>query len=64
MAAFEADRPLKEAILDKQEIMAHLSAEEVEKLFDYRQQWGLCPEFVDRVAQLTQADRESDQSFL
>ncbi len=64
MAAFEANRPLKEAILNNQEIMAHLSAEEVEKLFDYRQQWGLCPEFVDRVAQLTQTDREKDQNFL
>jgi hypothetical protein len=55
---------LTEAILANQEIMLHLSAEEVEKLFDYRQQWGLCPEFVDRVAQLTQVDRERDQSFL
>jgi adenylosuccinate lyase len=64
MAAFETSRPLKEAILANQEIMLHLSAEEVEKLFDYRQQWGLCPEFVDRVAQLTQVDRERDQSFL
>lgn len=60
MAAFEARRPLKEAILADGQISAHLSKEEIETLFDYRRQLGLCPEFVDRVAALTQADRARD----
>ena len=64
MAAFEADRPLKEAILENEQIMTHLSAAQVEALFDYRQQLGLCPAFVDRVVRLTQADREGDEAFL
>lgn len=64
MAAFEAHQPLKTAILANDQIMAHLPAEEVEALFDYRRQIGLCPEFVDRVAALTEADRESDMPFL
>lgn len=61
MAAFEAGRPLKEAILDSALITAHLSRNEIEALFDYRRQLGLCPEFVDRVAALTQADRAGDE---
>jgi adenylosuccinate lyase len=62
MAAFEAGRPLKEAVLENQQIMAYLAVEEVETLFDYRQQLGLCPEFVDRVAALTQADWARDKA--
>jgi adenylosuccinate lyase len=62
MAAFEAGRPLKEAILDNRQITAHLSTAEIEALFDYRRQLGLCPEFVDRVATLTRADRASDEA--
>jgi adenylosuccinate lyase len=64
MEAFEANRPLQEAILDNEQIMAHLSAGEVEELFDYNRQIGLCPELVDRVVTLTQADRESDLPYL
>ena len=64
MAAFEANRPLKEAILKNEQITKHLSVSEIENLFDYRRQWGLCPEFVDRVAELTRTDREKDQPFL
>lgn len=60
MAAFESGRPLKQALLDNSEITAHLSGEEIEQLFDYRQQVGLCPEFVDRVVRATQADRLTD----
>jgi adenylosuccinate lyase len=62
MAAFEAGRPLKEAILGNEQITAHLSTAEIEALFDYRRQLGLCPEFVDRVATLTQADRARDEA--
>jgi adenylosuccinate lyase len=63
MAAFEADRPLKEAILENEEIMAHLSVDEIEDLFDYRRQLGLCPEFVDRVVELTRGERGKDMDF-
>jgi adenylosuccinate lyase len=62
MAAFEAKRPLKEAILDNEQIVAHLTPAEIEALFDYRRQLGLCPEFVDRVAALTKADRARGDS--
>jgi hypothetical protein len=62
MAAFEAGRPLKEPILDNEQITAQLSTAEIEALFDYRRQRGLCPEFVDRVAALTQADRARDEA--
>jgi adenylosuccinate lyase len=64
MAAFEAGRPLKEAVLENDQITAHLSPAEIEALFDYRRQLGLCPEFVDRVAVLTQADRARDEAGL
>jgi hypothetical protein len=64
MAAFEAGQPLKEAILNNQQITLHLATAEIEALFDYRRQLGLCPEFVDRVAALTQADQERDRDFL
>jgi adenylosuccinate lyase len=60
MVAFESGQPLKQAILDNPQIMAHLTTAEVEQLFDYHRQIGLCPEFVDRVVQLTQADRAND----
>jgi len=60
MAAFEADRPLKEAVLENEQITSHLSKAEIESLFNYRQRLGHCPEFVDRVAALTQADRAKD----
>ncbi len=63
MAAFEADRPLKDAILKNEQITAHLSPAKIETLFDYHQQVGLCPQFVDRVAKLTRADRETDSDF-
>ncbi|MFQ5812661.1 MAG: adenylosuccinate lyase [Anaerolineae bacterium] len=61
MAAFEAGRPLKEVLLEEPQVREHLSAEEIEDLFDYGRQVGLCPQFVDRVVALTQADREGDE---
>jgi adenylosuccinate lyase len=64
MAAFAAHRPLKEAVLENEKITTHLAQEEIETLFDYEQQVGLCPQFVDRVVSLTRADRESDAAFL
>jgi len=62
MAAFEAGRPLKEAVLENEQITAHLSTAEIEALFDYRQRLGHCPEFVDKVSALTQADRADDET--
>lgn len=61
MEAFEAGRPLKEAVLADERIRQHLSADEIEDLFDYRKQVGLCPETVDRVVAQTRADRERDE---
>jgi adenylosuccinate lyase len=61
MTAFENGRPLKEAILENDQITAHLAAAEIEALFDYRRQLGMCPEFVDRVAALTTTDRARDE---
>ncbi|TFH36508.1 MAG: adenylosuccinate lyase family protein [Anaerolineales bacterium] len=60
MAAHEAGRPLKEAILEDDGIGAYLSAEEIEGLFDYPQVVGMCPEFVDRVVRLAQEERAKD----
>ena len=64
MAAFEAGRPLKDAILENEKIRAHLTVEEIEHLFDYHRQLGLCPDFVDRVSAMTQADRKGDSDYL
>ena len=64
MAAFEAGQPLKAAILDDAQIMAHLSVDDVEALFDYRRQIGLCPAFVDRVSHSTRTGRQTDELFL
>jgi adenylosuccinate lyase len=61
MTAFENGRPLKEAILENDQITAHLAAAEIEALFDYRRQLGMCPKFVDRVAALTTTDRARDE---
>lgn len=64
MAAFETDRPLKDAILENEQIRAHLTVEDIEHLFDYHRQLGLCPDFVDRVAEMTGADRKKDIAYL
>ncbi|MFQ5575370.1 MAG: adenylosuccinate lyase family protein [Anaerolineae bacterium] len=64
MTAFEADRPLKEAILQNEQITAHLSPAEIEALFDYRRQVGMCPQFVDRIIELAQTARQADAPFL
>jgi adenylosuccinate lyase len=49
MQAHEAGRPLKDALLDNPAVTVHLPAAELEALFDYRRQAGLCREMVDRV---------------
>jgi len=62
MAAAEARRPFKEALLAEPRVRQHLTPEEIEALFDYRSQAGLCAEFVDRVVSLTRADRAADEA--
>ncbi len=60
MKAYAAGRPLKDAILDNPVIIAHLSADAIEALFDYRSHVGLCRELVDRVIALTREERSDD----
>lgn len=62
MAAFEAGRPLKEAVLANSAITTHLAEAEIEALFDYRRQLGHCPASVDRVVALTEAERARDEN--
>ena len=61
MEAHEAKRPLKDVLSEKERIRRHLSAEEIEELFDYRQNIGLCRELVDRVLHLGREEREADE---
>ena len=57
MAAHSTDRGLKEAILDNPQMCAHLSRDEIESLFDYRQHTGHCGAMVDQVlAELRKVD--------
>jgi adenylosuccinate lyase len=49
MNAYTTGHRLKEAILDNPQICAHLSATEIEALFDYRLHTGQCSAMVDRV---------------
>lgn len=49
MHAHATGRGLKEAILDNPRITAHLTTEEIEALFDYRQHTGQCGPMVDQV---------------
>lgn len=60
MKAHDQGRPLREAVLDNPDICQHLSAEEIENLFDYGRHVGLCREFVDRVLALTRGERKAD----
>jgi adenylosuccinate lyase len=49
MNAHAAGRGLKEAILDNPQTSRHLSTDEIESLFDYRQHTGQCGAMVDQV---------------
>jgi adenylosuccinate lyase len=64
MAAVQLGRPLKAAILEDAEIMRYLPAGEIEALFDYGRQSGMCPQLVDRVSASTNAFRQTDRPFL
>jgi adenylosuccinate lyase len=57
MSAHSTGRGLKEAILDNPQMCAHLSRDEIESLFDYRQHTGHCGAMVDQVlAELRKVD--------
>ena len=60
MKAHDADRPLKDAVLDNPAIRQHLSTEAIEDLFDYRRHTGRCRELVDRVVEMAKKEREVD----
>jgi len=56
MQAYAAGRSLLEAVLENEAVRSHLSAAQIEALFDYRQAVGLCPQFVDRVVRLAKLE--------
>jgi adenylosuccinate lyase len=57
MAAHAQGRGLKEAIMENPQIRAHLSQDEIEALFDYRQHTGHCEAMIDQVlAELGRTD--------
>jgi adenylosuccinate lyase len=60
MKAHEAERPLKDALLENEAIREHLSAEAIEALFDYQRHTGLCRELVDRVVGMAKQERAAD----
>ncbi len=60
MTAAQQGRPLKAAILERADITRCLPPDEIEVLFDYRRQIGLCPQFVDRVAASVSAFRRAE----
>jgi adenylosuccinate lyase len=64
MTAYEDKRSLKSCIEENELIMSHLSIEEIESLFEQKNQLGLCPEFVDRTIELNQNSRENDKLYL
>ncbi|MEN1968886.1 adenylosuccinate lyase [Lentibacillus sp. N15] len=49
MQAFEEKRPLVDVVLEDNEIMAHISEEEVTDHLDPKHYIGLCSQFIDRV---------------
>ncbi len=62
--AYKENRSLKSCLVNNEKVMKHLSINEIEAIFDYKKQLGLCPEFVDRVVKLSQKSREGDKRFL
>ena len=64
MTAFENKRSLKSCIEENELVMAHLSLDEIESLFEYRNHLGFCPQFVDRTIELSHKSRENDKPYL
>ena len=64
IAAAEAGQPLKAALLGNAAIMEHLSAAELDALFDEARHIGVCPQFVDRIVNTSNTLRQADVAFL
>ncbi len=64
MAAAPHSRPLKAATLENTDISQHLSPTEIDALFDYYRQIGLCPQLVDRAVTFINVLRHTDEPFL
>jgi adenylosuccinate lyase len=64
LRAAQQGSSLQAALLEQADIAPYLSAREIEAIFDYRRQIGLCPQFVDRVAAAVAALRETDHDRL
>lgn len=64
MQAFETETDLYSVLAADDEIAAYISPDTLRSLLDYREQLGLCPEFVDRVARQVREKREADLPFL
>ena len=63
MTAQKENRSLKSCLADNKKVMEHLSINDIDSLFDYKLQLGLCPQFVDQIIKLTHTSRESDQQY-
>ena len=61
--ANKKSRSLKSCLVNNEMVMKHLTKNDIDGIFDYKKQLGLCPEFVDRVVQLSHKSRESDKRF-
>jgi adenylosuccinate lyase len=64
MTAAKNHRLLKEALLENPAVAQHLSVAELDALFDYRRQIGLCSQFVDRMAAFIRSSQAADVAFL
>jgi len=60
MRAYEEGLPLKQALLETPAIAAHLTADELDRLLDYRRYIGLAPQLVDEVVRRTREERQTD----
>ena len=55
---------LKSCLVNNEKVMKHLTIDDIEVIFDYKNQLGLCPEFVDKVVNLSRKSRAGDKRFL
>ncbi|MCI0709253.1 MAG: adenylosuccinate lyase family protein [Chloroflexi bacterium] len=64
MNASEKKVPLKAAVIENAQIRAYFSLEEIEAMFNYEQNLGLCTQFVDKVSLITRKAQKNDLPFL
>ena len=62
--ANKENRSLKSCLVNNEKVMKHLTIDDIEVIFDYKNQLGLCPEFVDKVVNLSRKSRAGDKRFL